>query len=384
MTKKNTKDRDPLFGACLLPAIALTLLGIVVILGLVANVPAQAVKRFGPAAERLDSLTRFVLSAQLLLQGEALTRPANPNGAAAAFTVQTGETVPSVANRLYQAGLISNPGAFRIYLQYRGLDVTLQAGDYTLSSAMTALEISQALQDPTPATAGFHILAGWRLEEVALALAHSGLAVTPEDFWEAAQAHPAGYSFSDQLPAGATLEGLLFPGVYDLPRTITAPQLLAALLGQFEASVGQDLRQGFTDQGLSLYEAVIVASIVEREAIQDEEMPQIASVYLNRLAIGMKLDADPTIQYALGYNTAQSTWWTNPLSLTDLQVVSAYNTYLAPGLPPGPICNPSLTALRAVAFPAQTPYYYFRAACDGSGRHNFAETFDDHLANGCP
>jgi UPF0755 protein len=98
----------------------------------------------------------------------------------------------------------------------------------------------------------------------------------------------------------------------------------------------------------------------------------------------MKLDSDPTVQYALGYNPDKKTWWTNPLSLQDLQIDSPYNTYLYMGLPPGPIANPSLTALQAVAFPAQTPYYYFRSACDGSGKHTFAETFEEHLQNECP
>jgi UPF0755 protein len=117
--------------------------------------------------------------------------------------------------------------------------------------------------------------------------------------------------------------------------------------------------------------------------VVEDEMPLIASVFYNRLAVGWKLESDPTVQYALGYNEAQGTWWTNPLSAADLQVDSPY-TYVYSGLPPGPIANPGLAALKAVAFPAQTPYYYFRAACDGSGRHLFAETFDEHLGNACP
>ena len=98
----------------------------------------------------------------------------------------------------------------------------------------------------------------------------------------------------------------------------------------------------------------------------------------------MKLDADPTVQYAVGYNSAQGTWWTNPLSHADLATDSPYNTYLYHGLPPGPIANPGLTALQAVAYPAQSPYYYFRALCDNSGRHIFAQTYAEHVANACP
>ncbi len=110
----------------------------------------------------------------------------------------------------------------------------------------------------------------------------------------------------------------------------------------------------------------------------------IASVFYNRLAIDMPLQTDPTVQYALGFNAAHSTWWTNPLSLDDLKVDSPYNTYIHPGLPPGPISEPGLAALRAVAFPAQSNYYYFQARCDKSGLHNFAETLEQHQQNKCP
>jgi UPF0755 protein len=127
-----------------------------------------------------------------------------------------------------------------------------------------------------------------------------------------------------------------------------------------------------------------MASIVQREGVDPNEHSLIASVFYNRLAAGMRLESDPTTQYALGYNENQQTWWTNPLTYDDLAVNSAYNTYQVNGLPPGPISNPGLNALQAVAKPAQTPYYYFRAKCDGSGDHEFATTYDEHLQNACP
>jgi UPF0755 protein len=98
----------------------------------------------------------------------------------------------------------------------------------------------------------------------------------------------------------------------------------------------------------------------------------------------MKLDSDPTIQYALGFDAQRNTWWKSPLSADDLQIVSRYNTYIYAGLPPGPIANPAIGALRAVAYPEQTGYFYFRARCDGSGRHLFAATYEEHLQNACP
>ena len=118
--------------------------------------------------------------------------------------------------------------------------------------------------------------------------------------------------------------------------------------------------------------------------MQAEEQPIIASVFLNRLSIGMRLETDPTVQYAIGLNPATGSWWKSPLALVDLQVDSPYNTSKINGLPPGPIASPALSALQAVAYPAQTPYYFFRARCDGSGLHLFAETFEGHLQNACP
>ena len=135
-----------------------------------------------------------------------------------------------------------------------------------------------------------------------------------------------------------------------------------------------DLRSGFVNHGLNVYQAVTLASIIQSEAVMEQEMPMIASVFYNRLAIDMPLQADPTVQYALGYNSAQASWWTTPLSAQDLQFNSPFNTYIYPGLPPGPISNPGLGALQAVASPEQSQYYYFQARCDGSGFHNFAET----------
>jgi UPF0755 protein len=131
-----------------------------------------------------------------------------------------------------------------------------------------------------------------------------------------------------------------------------------------------------------LVEAVTLASIVEREAVVPEERPLIAAVFLNRLRIGMKLEADPTVQYALG-RQPNGNWWKRSLTHSDLETPSTYNTYAQDGLPPGPIANPGLASLQAVAFPEKTSFLYFRARCDGSGRHAFAETYEQHLENSC-
>jgi UPF0755 protein len=218
------------------------------------------------------------------------------------------------------------------------------------------------------------------MEDIAASLPTSGLAVTPEEFLSVARAPHPDFDF---LEGAATTEGFLFPDSYIVPRIVSAEDLVTGFLRNFSLRITPDIKNQFERQGLTVYQAVTLASLVEREAVQDEEKPLIASVYLNRLNIGMKLDADPTVQYALGYSILQQSWWTSPLTLIDLQVNSPYNTYLNPGLPPTPIANPSLDALRAVAFPEESTYLYFRARCDGSGFHEFAETFEEHLSNSC-
>lgn len=339
---------------------------------------------FGPASPGLDGGQRSFYAARMLLQKGDITLPVDVEGEQRTFQVQEGETVDSIAARLYENGLLRSAEAFRLYVVYSGLDTGLQAGLYQLSPAMNVMEIARAMQDATPTEIDFGILAGWRAEEVGAALQRYGFNIDPQEFVNLVH-NPVGVEIPESLKGVASLEGFLYPGVYSLPRDISARDFLTIVLQRFDQQVGPDLRQAFSAQGLTLEEAVILASMIEREAMLDEEMPTIASVFYNRLRAGMKLDSDPTVQYALGYNTAQSTWWTNPLSGDQvLGTVSAYNTYLNIGLPPGAIANPGQAALLGVAYPAQTPYFYFRAACDHSGSHNFAITYDEHLQNGCP
>lgn len=378
------RNKSSLIASCFLPAIALMLLGLIYGLAQVASIPRRAVEIFGPASPRLSTIERFRLSAMLVWQADELTRPSQPFGQSQSFDIASGESIPSITQRLMQAGLIGSPSAFRSYLQYSGLDILIQAGSYSLSPGMTPLEIAQTLQDATPTQVTFVVLAGWRLEEIAGALPTSGLSITPQEFINTAyQPHP-GHDFSSLIPSGSSVEGFLYPDAYVVERDISAAELIDMMLDRFDNQLSQEVRTGFNRQHLDLYEAVILASMIQREAILDEEQPTIASVFYNRLAAGMNLASDPTVQYAIGYNPEQQTWWTNPLTAQDLQIDSPFNTYIYPDLPPGPIANPGPSALRAAAFPAQTPYYYFRAACDGSNRHSFAATYQEHLDNACP
>lgn len=349
----------------------------------ISHIPQKAAEEFGEPAAHLTLYQRFNYAFRLYLHKKSLTEPHNVNASPTAFHVEYGESLVSISNRLEQEGFIIDAEAFMIYLIYSGLDTGVQAGDFLFDSPMNTIDIAHGLQDATPGKVVFTILSGWRIEEVALSIKSSGLEFDPQDFIAMAY-----YPNDILLPIGLekvnSLEGFLFPAVYNFERDIPVDKMIQTFIQNFSENITPDLIEAYQRNGLSLLEAVILASIIEREAVLVEEQPMIASVFFNRLSVGMKLETDPTVQYSLGYNVSQDSWWTNPLSVEDLAIDSLYNTYLYSGLPPGPICNPGLSALKAVAYPAQTQYFYFRADCDGSGRHQFAYTFEEHLKNECP
>lgn len=346
-------------------------------------VPGQAVRIYGEPAPGLSQTQRILLSARLLLDRDSLLG-SNREADSQAFEVQIGDTPVEITRRLERQGLIPDSEALLNYMIFRGIDTTLQAGLYELSTRMKPIEIAQALQDATPKEITLNILPGWRLEEVAASLPTSGLSITPEQFMTRALNPPDDSPINQYIPEGASLEGFLPPGSYQLPRETNVDDLVNYLANRFIGNLDSELLGGFQNQGLNLYQAVTLASIIEREAVNSEEMPLIASVFLNRIGLEMKLETDPTVQYSLGYDSSTNTWWKVPLSLADLAFDSPYNTYLYEGLPPGPISAPGIEALRAVAEPLSSPYLFFRAKCDDSGEHNFAETFEEHLLNACP
>jgi len=168
-----------------------------------------------------------------------------------------------------------------------------------------------------------------------------------------------------------------------IDRKISAEGLVLTFLERFSQQVQPELIDKINAHGLSLYEGITLASIIQRETFKDEERAVMASVFYNRLREGMRLETDPTVQYALGYSKIWGNWWKTPLLTGDLKVNSPYNTYRIDGLPPTPIANPDLPSIEAVANPEVTDFYYFRALCDNSGYHNFSVTFEEHLSKGC-
>jgi UPF0755 protein len=322
-----------------------------------------------------------------------LDQPAGVNAQSVTFVVPPGAPAKAIAQDLYTAGLISDALLFEAYVRVNGLAGRLEAGEHRLSAAMTIPEIAAALQNARAPSATVAVRPGWRLEQTADYLNQSRVvdgnayrqAALAADLSGLAEADRQRYSFLQFLPAGQSLEGYLYPDSFQLPRDgATATDLIQRQLDEFEQRVmpvyWEAVAQGTTI--LELHDVLTVASIVEREAVLDEERPQIAGVYLNRLARGMRLEADPTVQYAMGYQPASGQWWKTPVFLEEYsQVFSPYNTYLNAGLPPGPIAAPRLASIRAVLNPAQHDYLYFVAEPGGTGRHVFARTFEEHLEN---
>ncbi len=339
-------------------------------------------KEFGPPNPGVTKFQNTLYTLQIFLSRNKLTTPVRTDGLPITFHINVDESLQSIAGRLEKSGLIPDAGIFITYLAYSGMDSTVQAGQYEFGPGLSPRDIALELQDATPGEIPFTLLAGWRVEEVAEALVVYGLLDAKDEFLELAY-NPDELSLPDSWPDDQGVEGLLFPGQYSIPRNSSPGEILGIFLERFLDEVNPNLIEKFKNQGLSLYDAVTLASIVEKEAVHTSEQPIISSVFLNRMAINQKLESDPTIQYALGFNKDQLTWWKNPLTTGDLTVNSPYNTYLVNGLPPSPISSPGLTAMKAVGSPPSSKYYFFRAKCDGSGYHNFSQTFDEHLEFAC-
>ena len=347
-------------------------------------IPKIVSNELGQPGSLITSYQKVVLSLELVNDIDSLKTSLSSNRDELDFIVSEGESVQLICSRLERSDLIKDADILRLYLIYSGLDRQIRSGSFKLNPSMSPIEISKALTDLNKTSIPFSILPGWRLEEIAASLPTSGLSIDPQEFLLLAYSPSDDLRIKIDLPAGTSLEGYLYPDIYQVSRDISLQSLFDQFLGRFNSTLPTDLRSTLSKQGVSLHEAVTLASIVQREAVIREERPLVASVFYNRLEAGMFLETDPTVQYSLGYQESSITWWKSPLFFKDLEVNSPYNTYQHPGLPPGPISNPDISSLVAVAYPAQTPYYYFRAKCDGSQLHNFAITFEEHLANECP
>jgi UPF0755 protein len=335
-----------------------------------------------------DSIEQQILAFNLRLREDELSIPAGDNPRPRPFTVVPGEAARFIAARLAAEGFITDADLFNLYLRVTGMERKIEAGNFMLADAMTMPEIAKSLQNALFEEALVTIPEGMRAEEIAERL--SAANVIEGDRFLAAVRNPRSltlfdsYDFLQSLPADATLEGYLFPDTYRLPVLAARPEeVIRPFLDNFEQRVGTKSLTGGAS-GLSGRDLITLASIVEREAVQADERPIIAGVYLNRLnnkcadVGGPYLQADPTVQYARG---AVGNWWWKPQSIEEYQFVqSPYNTYLNPGLPPAPIANPGLSAIEATRDPAQTGYCFFVATGE-DGRHIFVQTLAEQQQN---
>ena len=300
-------------------------------------------------------------------------------------SVPPGSTAGDIGTTLQQRGLIRSGLVFRLAAEQAGVGSSLAAGDYELSRSMSTKEIIQVLaKGQVKRGLVATIPEGWRSEQIADRLEAIGFA-SRDDFSRAVNdpASVPGFDLVD-APPPPRLEGYLFPETYEVPQKVSGARAAELMLRMFNQRAGTALRSP-PESTLTPRQVLILASIVEREARQGSERATVASVYLNRLSAKLPLQADPTVQYAIatrdGPAAVAYNYWKLDLSPADLQIDSPFNTYLVPGLPPAPICNPGEASIRAVLQPAKTDYLYFVATTDGSGTHLFAKTLDEHNAN---
>jgi UPF0755 protein len=299
------------------------------------------------------------------------------------FTVREGDSTSVVADRLQAAGLIENALVFRLMAEMEDATGRLTAGEYDLSPSMRPSEILEILvEGRTRPAETVTIPEGWRIEEVAERLAERGIG-SADRFMELARDYrPAGGAAASR-PPGASLEGYLFPNTYSFTKRTTVDDMLEQMIQEFEAQLTPEMRRKAEMLGMSTHQIVTLASIIEREAVVPAERALMAGVFYNRLEMGMMLQTDPTVQYALASADhsarEQFGWWKRDLTFSDLQLDSPYNTYRNTGLPPGPICNPGLASLLAAVEPASTDYLFFVARPDGS--HAFSTTLEEHHEN---
>ncbi|HYL97746.1 MAG TPA: endolytic transglycosylase MltG [Blastocatellia bacterium] len=303
-----------------------------------------------------------------------LTQPVTPAGQTFVL-LHPGYSSRHIASELQAAGVIRSAAAFAIWHRiHHGR--SLKAGEYLFDKTATALDIHQRL---VRGDVYFHTVVipeGYNIFDIAQALQDAGLG-SSEEFLKVATSDTA--LIADLAPDAKTLEGYLFPNTYEFTRMQTMPEIAAAMVKQFrqvarEIGLATDL-QNVSGPGNDLQRTVILASIIEKETAAPEERPLVASVYNNRLARRVALQADPSVIYAELLQGSYS----GALHHADMRFDSGYNTYTHSGLPPGPIGNPGRTSLEAAMHPADTDYFYF--VSNGNGHHRFAHSLEEHNRN---
>ena len=274
------------------------------------------------------------------------------------FVVHQGAGLKAIARDLKSQGLIKNSLVFEIMARQNGYDKKIQAGDYRLSPALSsqqiAIRLTKGVED-----VWVTIPEGKRAEEIAAIMKDK--LPDYDDSWE------------QEL---VKHEGYLFPDTYLIPHNATLQTVVKTLTDTFDQRYKEVT---INKTNLTQAQIVTLASLIEREGRHAEDLPKISSVIHNRLDIGMPLQIDATVQYALGYDQYEKTWWKKDLTFQDLKIASPYNTYVNAGLPPAPIANPGINAIKAAANPDDTDYLYY--ITDKNGVNHYAKTNAEHEAN---
>jgi UPF0755 protein len=285
------------------------------------------------------------------------------------FTVERGKTGIRIGESLEERGIIRDRRLFLLALRFRADGRTVQAGEYRFAEPLSTFDVLEKLVSGDTFTFAVTLPEGLTLLETAELLAERDLAE------ESAirSAFEEGILVADLDPEAFNLEGYLYPTTYRFARKVASDELARTLVGQFKRVFDEERRAEASKLGLTPRQVVTLASVIEKETGLPEERPLIASVFWNRLRIGMPLQSDPTIIYALELAGR----FDGNLRRTDLELDSPYNTYRFPGLPPGPIASPGAASIRAVLEPKETSYLYFVSRNDGS--HHFSSTYSEHV-----
>ena len=285
--------------------------------------------------------------------------------------IAPGSGPATMARQLAAAGVVRNRAVFRAAVSFEGAGRRLQAGEYRFDAPMTPAQVVAKLAKGDVYLRPITFREGLTIRQMAVLFEERGFG--PRAEFERAARNGDRIRATD--PGAPDLEGYLFPDTYTLPRRITAGQLVDRMVARFDEALTPALREQAARRGLSVRELVTLASLVEKETARPDERTLVAAVYTNRLKVGMGLQCDPTVIYAL----ERAGKYDGNLTRAGLQFDSPYNTYRYRGLPPGPIAAPGAASLEAAANPADVPYLYFVSRNDGS--HAFATTLDEHNRN---
>ncbi|MDD2218220.1 MAG: endolytic transglycosylase MltG [Eubacteriales bacterium] len=280
--------------------------------------------------------------------------------------IPAGSSTSYIGRVLEENGIIESASKFKLYSKINSYDGKLKAGEYNLSPSMQLKEIMSVIIEGKSNTARFTVPEGYTVNQTADKLASENL-VNKDEFMKQVKSGKFNYEFIQYLPNRENrLEGFLFPETYEVYTNATEERIVDTMLSQFDSIFKDEYYERADEMGYSLYDIITIASLIERETRVDDERAKVASVIYNRLDIGMKLQIDATVQYALGKQKER-------LLYKDLEIDSPYNTYKHDGLPLGPICSPGEASIRAALYPADTEYYYYVLKSKNETTHNFAK-----------